>query len=94
MVRSSVAAALGAGVPIEEPRGSLLVCIGGSTTDVTILSMNGVVAARTLRIGSLGMDEAIMRYIRGEKGLIIGQRTAEDLKIDLGSALRSPNLIR
>ena len=83
MVRSSVAAALGAGVPIEEPRGSLLVCIGGSTTDVTILSMNGVVAARTLRIGSLGMDEAIMRYIRREKGLIIGQRTAEDLKIDL-----------
>ena len=94
MVRSSVAAALGAGVPIEEPRGSLLVSIGGSTTDVTIVSMNGVVAARTLRVGSLGMDEAIMRYIRREKGLIIGQRTAEDLKIDLGSAMRSPTLIR
>ena len=94
MVRSSVATALGAGVPIEEPRGSLLVSIGGSTTDVTIVSMNGVVAARTLRVGSLGMDEAIMRYIRREKGLIIGQRTAEDLKIDLGSAMRSPTLIR
>ena len=94
MVRSCVAAALGAGVPIEEPRGSLLVCIGGSTTDVAILSMNGVVAARTLRVGSLGMDEAIMRYIRREKGLIIGQRTAEDLKVDLGSAMRSPPLIR
>ena len=94
MVRSSVAAALGAGVPIEEPRGSLLVSIGGSTTEITIVSMNGVAAARTLRIGSLGMDEAIMRYIRREKGLIIGQRTAEDLKIDLGSAMRSPTLIR
>ena len=94
MVRSCVAAALGAGVPIEEPRGSLLVCIGGATTDVTVVSMNGVVAARTLRVGSLGMDEAIMRYIRREKGLIIGQRTAEDLKVDLGSAMRSPTLIR
>ena len=94
LVRSSVAAAMGAGVPIEEPRGSLLVSIGGSTTDVTIVSMNGVVAARSLRIGSLGMDEAIMRYIRREKGLIIGQRTAEDLKVDLGSAVRSPSLIR
>lgn len=94
LVRSSVAAALGAGVPIEEPRGSLLVCIGGSTTEVTIVSMNGVVAARTLRTGSLSMDEAIMRYIRREKGLIIGQRTAEDLKVDLGTAMRSPSLIR
>ncbi len=94
LVRSSVAAAMGAGVPIEEPRGSLMVCIGGSTTEVTIVSMNGVVAARTMRTGSLSMDEAIMRYIRREKGLIIGQRTAEDLKVDLGTAMRSPSLIR
>ena len=94
LVRSSVAAAIGAGVPIEEPRGSLLVCVGGSTTDITILSMNGVVAARTLRTGSLSLDEAITRYIRREKGLVIGQRTAEDLKIDLGNALRTPTLMR
>ena len=94
LVRSSVAAAMGAGVPIEEPRGSLLVCVGGSTTEITIVSMYGVVAARTLRTGSLALDEAIMRYIRREKGLIIGQRTAEDLKVDLGSAVRSPSLIR
>ena len=94
MVRSSVAAAVGAGVPIEEPRGSLLVCIGGATTEITIVSMNGVVAARTLRTGSNGLDDAIIRYIRREKGLIIGQRTAEDLKIDLASAVRSPSLMR
>ena len=94
LVRSSVAAAVGAGVPIEEPRGSLLVCIGGSTTEISIVSMNGIVAARTLRSGSLGLDEAIMRYIRREKGLIIGQRTAADLKVDLGSAVRAPSLIR
>ena len=94
LVRSSVAAALGAGVPVEEPRGSLLVSIGGGTTDITILSMNGVAAARTLRTGSSELDEAIVRYIRREKGLVIGQRTAEDIKIDLGSAMRSPALMR
>ena len=92
LIRSSVAAALGAGVPIEEPRGSMLVCIGGSTTEVSVLSMNGVVAARTMRTGSLALDEAIMRYIRREKNLIIGQRTAEDLKIDLGCAVKSLEL--
>ena len=92
LIRSSVAAALGAGVPIEEPRGSMLVCIGGSTTEVSVLSMNGVVAARTMRTGSLALDEAIMRYLRREKNLIIGQRTAEDLKIDLGAAVKAPGM--
>ena len=92
LIRASVAAALGAGIPIEEPRGFLLVSIGGSTTEVCVLSMNGVVAARTMRTGSLALDEAIVRYIRREKKLIIGQRTAEDLKIDLGNAVSSPSL--
>lgn len=94
LIRTSVAAALGAGIPIEEPRGSMLILIGGSTTEVCIMSMNGVVAARAMRTGSLALDEAIMRYIRREKKLIIGQRTAEDLKIDLGTAVSSPNLSR
>ncbi|MGX8706283.1 MAG: rod shape-determining protein [bacterium] len=92
LIRASVAAALGAGIPIDEPRGFLLVSIGGSTTEVCIMSMNGVVAARTMRTGSLALDEAIVRYIRREKKLIIGQRTAEDLKIDLGNAISSPSL--
>lgn len=87
LIRSSVAAAIGAGIPIEEPKGSMLVCIGGSTTEISVLSMNGVVAARTMRTGSLAIDESIMRYIRREKNLIIGQRTAEDLKIDFGTAI-------
>ena len=94
LIRTSVAAALGAGIPIEEPRGSMLILIGGSTTEVCIMSMNGVVAARTMRTGSLALDEAIMRYIRREKKLIIGQRTAEDLKIDLGTAVMNPSLSR
>ena len=94
LIRTSVAAALGAGIPIEEPRGFLLVTIGGATTEICVMSMNGVVAARTLRTGSLALDEAIIRYIRREKKLIIGQRTAEDLKVDLGSAIHNPGLAR
>ena len=90
LIRGSIAAALGAGLSIEEAKGVMVVLIGGSTTEVAVLSMNGVVAARTTRTGSLSMDEAIMRYIRREKGLIIGQRTAEDLKIDLATALEIP----
>ncbi|MBQ3575724.1 MAG: rod shape-determining protein [Clostridia bacterium] len=90
LIRSSIAAAIGAGLSIEEAKGVMVVLIGGSTTEVAVLSMNGVVAARSTRTGSLAMDEAIMRYIRREKGLIIGQRTAEDLKIDLGTALEIP----
>lgn len=86
LLRTPVAAALGAGVPIDDARGCMMVIIGGSTTEVSVLSMNGIAAARSTRSGSLAIDEAIMRYIRREKGLIIGQRTAEDLKIDLGTA--------
>ena len=90
LIRSTIAAAIGAGLSIEEAKGVMVVLIGGSTTEVAVLSMNGVVAARSIRSGSLAMDEAIMHYIRREKGLIIGQRTAEDLKIDLGTALEIP----
>ena len=94
LLRSNVAAAVGMGIPLEEPRGSLLISIGGETTDISVLSMNGVAASRTLRMGSLALDEAIMRHVRREKNLIIGQRTAEDLKIDLGGAIRTPGMVR
>ena len=90
LVRASIAAALGAGLSIDEAKGMMIVLIGGSTTEVAVLSMNGVVAARTSRTGSLALDEAIIRYVRREKGLIIGQRTAEDLKIDLGTCMEIP----
>ena len=90
LLRVPIAAALGAEVPIDDARGCLMIVIGSMTTEVAILTLNGVAAARTARTGSLAIDEAIMRYIRSEKGLIIGQRTAEDLKIDLGSARDIP----
>lgn len=86
IVRSPIAAAIGGGVPISEAKGIMVVLIGGSTTEVAVVSMNGIVASRSTRTGGLSIDEAIMRYVRNEHGLIIGQRTAEDLKIDIGSA--------
>ena len=86
LVRSTVAAAVGAGVAIDEPKGVMVVDIGGSTTEVAVLSADGVAASRSVRTGGMALDEAIIRYIRNEKGLVIGQRTAEDLKIDIGSA--------
>ena len=86
LVRSTVAAAVGAGVSIDEPKGVMVVNIGGSTTEVAVLSADGVAASRSVRTGGMALDEAIIRYIRNEKGLVIGQRTAEDLKMDLGSA--------
>ena len=87
IVRSTVAAAIGAGIDIEEPKGVMMVLIGAATTEVAVISMNGIAAARSARTGSIAFDEAIIRYLRREHNLIIGQRTAEDLKLDVGSAL-------
>ncbi len=86
LVRVPVAAAVGAGVSFDDPHACLMIVIGSMTTTVAVLTMNGIAAARTARTGSASIDEAIMRFVRREKGLIIGPRTAEDLKIDLGSA--------
>lgn len=86
LVKSPLAAALGAGLSVDEPRGTMVVVLGGGTTEIAVLSMNGIVAARSMRSGCLSMDEAIIRYVRRKKNLIIGARTAEDLKCDIGSA--------
>lgn len=89
LVRTPIAAALGAGAPINEPKGLMMVAIGGYTTEIAVISLNGIVAARSVRTGAEAFDEAIVRYVRREKGLIIGLRTAEDLKIDIGAAVES-----
>ena len=89
LVRTPIAAAVGAGVQISDPKGIMMVVIGGNTTEIAVLSMNGIVAARSVRAGSAAFDEAIVRYVRREKGLIIGLRTAEDIKIDIGAAVES-----
>ncbi len=86
-VKSPHAAALGAGLSVDEPKGTMVVLMGGGVTEIAVLSMNSIVAARSMRTGSLSMDEAIQRYVRRHKDLIIGLRTAEDLKCDIGSAV-------
>lgn len=84
-VFSSVAAALGAGLDISQPRGVLTASLGGGTTEIAVLSMNSIVALRMLRFGGQSMDEAIVRWYWREKGIIIGMRTAEQLKREIGT---------
>ena len=81
-----VASAIGVGLPVEEPAGSMIVDIGGGTTEVAILSLGGIVHARSIRVGGDEFDAAITNYIRRSYNLIIGERTAEDIKIKIGSA--------
>lgn len=83
IIKTPVAAAIGAGLDISAARGVLSVCIGGEVTEIAVMSMNGIVAFRSMRTGSNALDEAIVRHIRKEKNLVIGMRTAEDLKCDL-----------
>ncbi|WP_035171947.1 rod shape-determining protein [Caldanaerobius polysaccharolyticus] len=86
LVEEPMAAAIGAGLPVEEPTGSMVVDIGGGTTDVAVISLGGIVTSKNLRIGGDELDEAIINYIKKEYNLMIGERTAEDVKIQIGSA--------
>lgn len=91
LVEEPVAAAIGAGLPIDEPKGSMVVDIGGGTTDIAVLSLGGVVQARSIRCGGNAMDEAIIRYVRRNHHLLIGEVNAERIKIEAGSASRMVN---
>ena len=86
LVEEAMAAAIGAGLPITEPSGNMVVDIGGGTTDVAVISMAGIVYSRSIRVGGTAMDEAIINYIKRNYNLLIGDRTAEDIKINIGSA--------
>jgi rod shape-determining protein MreB and related proteins len=90
LIEEPVAAALGAGLPISETRGSMVVDIGGGTSDVAILSMKGVVVSRSLRVAGDELDEDIIQYVRNKYNLLIGQRMAEHAKIAAGSAYHLP----
>ncbi|MBQ1258293.1 MAG: rod shape-determining protein [Clostridia bacterium] len=87
LVPSAVAAAVGKDIHIERPTGNLVISIGSEVTEISLISMMGVVASRTMKTGSRAFDEAIIRYIRREKGLVIGAQTAENLKKDIGSIM-------
>lgn len=80
------AAAIGAGLPVWEPTGSMIVDIGGGTTEVAVISMGGVVTSESIRIAGDNMDEAIIQYIRKKYNLMIGERSAESIKLDIGTA--------
>lgn len=85
LIEEPVAAAIGAGLPIDRPMGSMVVDIGGGTTDIAVLSLSGVVQARSLRCAGNAMDEAIIRFVRRRHHLLIGERNAERIKTDAGS---------
>ncbi len=86
LVEEPMAAAIGAGMPITEPTGNMIVDIGGGTTDVAVISMAGIVYSQTVRVAGNEMDEAITQYIKRKYNLLIGERTSEEIKIRLGSA--------
>lgn len=90
LIEEPVAAAIGAGLPVHEPVGNMVINIGGGTSDVAVISLGGVVSGLLVRVGGDAMDNAVARYIRKKYNLIIGERTAEEIKIALGSAFPLP----
>ncbi|MHB8146549.1 MAG: rod shape-determining protein [Vulcanimicrobiaceae bacterium] len=88
IVEEPMAAAIGAGLPIDEPSGSMVVDIGGGTTDVAVISLGGIVVSQSIRVAGNKLDDAIVRYIRRVYNLQIGERTAEEVKIKVGSAYK------
>src|ERR1700723_2783699 len=86
IIEEPMAAAIGAGLPIHEPTGNMVVDIGGGTTEVAVISLGGIVSSQSIRVGGDELDEAIMAYVKKEHSLALGERTAEENKITLGSA--------
>ncbi|MBV9763657.1 MAG: rod shape-determining protein [Acidobacteriaceae bacterium] len=90
LVEQAMVAALGAGLPVTEPSGNMVVDIGGGTTDIAVISLSGIVYSRSLRIAGNQMDDAIMQYVKKKYNVLIGERTAENAKIAIGSAYPLP----
>jgi rod shape-determining protein MreB len=87
LIQQPLAAALGVDLPIGTPTGNMILCLGGGATQAAVLAMYGIVAADTLRMGGIGLDESIVAYVRKKYGIIIGQLTAEQVKIKIGAAV-------
>jgi rod shape-determining protein MreB and related proteins len=86
IIEEPMAAAIGAGLPVHEPTGNMVVDIGGGTTEVAVISLGGIVTSQSVRIGGDELDDAVIQYIKKEYSLALGERTAEEIKIALGSA--------
>ena len=91
LIEQPVAAAIGADLPINEPIGNMVIDIGGGTTETALISLGGVVALEAVRVGSFDIDNAIQGYVRREYGIAVGERTAEEIKVVLGSAAVTDN---
>ena len=90
LIEEPMAAAIGAGLPVAAARGSMVVDIGGGTTEVAVLSLGGVVRSRSVRVGGDELDDAIVQYVKKEYALLVGERTAEEIKMAIGSAFPGP----
>jgi rod shape-determining protein MreB len=86
LIDEPMAAAIGAGLPVTEPSGNMIIDIGGGTTEVAVISLSGIVYANSTRVGGDKMDEAIINYVKRKYNLLIGERTAELIKIEIGTA--------
>jgi rod shape-determining protein MreB and related proteins len=91
LIEQPMAAAIGAGLPIYEPVGSMVIDIGGGTSETAVISLGGIVALEAVRVGSFDLDAAIQAYVRKEYGIAIGERTAEEIKVAIGSAAPTPD---
>lgn len=90
VIKEPIVAAIGANIPIGSPSGHMIIDIGGGTSEMAVLSLGGIVASESVRIGGVKFDAAIMEYVRRKYGLAVGERTAEDIKINIGSAMYMP----
>ncbi len=91
LVPEPLAAAIGAGLPISQPTGNIIVNIGGGTTEIAVISLYGIVVHGSLRVGGIDLDEAIVQHLRRKHGLVIGESTAEGVKINVGNAVLEPS---
>src|SRR5438309_4337571 len=91
LLEEPLAAAIGAGLPVHEPHGSMVVDVGGGTTETAVISLGGMVTVTAARVGGNDLDDAILAYIKREYALAIGEATAEQLKIEVGSAVLEPD---
>src|SRR5687768_16357548 len=91
IIEEPMAAAIGAGLPVHEPMGNMVVDIGGGTTEVAVISLGGIVTSMSIRVGGDELDEAIIAYIKKEYSLMLGERTSEEIKMTIGSAFPLPD---
>ena len=90
LIEEPMAAAIGAGLPVSEPTGNMIVDIGGGTTEVAVISLGGIVVSQSIRVGGDELDEAIIEHVKREYKLMIGSQTAEEVKLEIGSAFELP----